>query len=696
MYKNQLQELAQRSCFNLPSYSCIREGPDHAPRFKATVTFNGEVFESPGYHTTLRQAEHAAAEVALSTLSRRGPTQSLAARILDETGVCKNLLQETAQRAGVSLPVYTTIRSGPKHLPLFNCMVEVGGRSFVGEPAKTKKQAEKNAALAAWSALKHLTPTSHMPLLLESSEAEGRMNSSSQYSRDERSTLQISSTQGSFASRTRVRSVNVRDRSQTSRDGKACAGQAYPVTLASTSTDALGHERYHSTYASNLPSAAPLGEACYDGAQRYLYNQSSLTGPTWPQRDASTETFTYGHAGRAFYNPQATPGSYGGSSWRQAGRHQRRHSLSGVESPMSSREAMAMSCASGGGNMLGRVTPHPQQIRGLPYQSLSERFDLNRPSLLEELQLGDDEDGWSQKEAIPSSTHLNRHHARRTPWQSQSERFEFKNHLLPQVEEVHSRDEEEWLHGDSYGSSILVDRDKGLQPTHGYKEGWLRGETLMQSLEEQKNRGYKEGWLREEILKHSLEDRTGYKEGWPSNETVNHSLEEASCSIQNHNRTQSRSNKHTYKDGRLHRDTLTDALERERSHNSYGNTYKDLQGENMTNYAAPAMSNSSSTASPTSSPFSSLWSKSTQWWGSHMPASPSSAAAVLASTLGLRPASSMAPAVRVRQMVPVCSAPPPRRTDVPALNRHPPTTDSPSLIVDSEANLQQMLNSLRL
>jgi dsRNA-specific ribonuclease len=59
MYKNQLQELAQRSCFNLPSYACIREGPDHAPRFKASVNFNGEIFESPSYCTTLRQAEHA-------------------------------------------------------------------------------------------------------------------------------------------------------------------------------------------------------------------------------------------------------------------------------------------------------------------------------------------------------------------------------------------------------------------------------------------------------------------------------------------------------------------------------------------------------------------------------------------------------------------------------------------------------------
>ncbi|CAK9878941.1 unnamed protein product [Sphagnum jensenii] len=156
MYKNQLQELAQRSCFNLPAYACIREGPDHAPRFKATVNFNGEVFESPNYWGTLRQAEHAAAEVALNTLSRRGPSQSLAARILDETGVCKNLLQETAQRAGVSLPVYSTIRSGPGHLPVFTCVVKVAGLTFSGEAAKTKKQAEKNAAMAAWLALKQL------------------------------------------------------------------------------------------------------------------------------------------------------------------------------------------------------------------------------------------------------------------------------------------------------------------------------------------------------------------------------------------------------------------------------------------------------------------------------------------------------------------------------------------------------------
>lgn len=77
--------------------------------------------------------------------------------VQDETGVYKNLLQETAHRAGINLPVYTTVRSGPGHVPVFSCTVELAGMTFSGEPAKTKKQAQKNAAIAAWSALKQCT-----------------------------------------------------------------------------------------------------------------------------------------------------------------------------------------------------------------------------------------------------------------------------------------------------------------------------------------------------------------------------------------------------------------------------------------------------------------------------------------------------------------------------------------------------------
>ena len=51
--------------------------------------------------------------------------------------------------------MYTTIRSGPGHTPMFTCTVELAGRIFTGNPGKTKKQAQKNAAMAAWSELKH-------------------------------------------------------------------------------------------------------------------------------------------------------------------------------------------------------------------------------------------------------------------------------------------------------------------------------------------------------------------------------------------------------------------------------------------------------------------------------------------------------------------------------------------------------------
>lgn len=52
------------------------------------------------------------------------------------------------------MPQYTTYRSGLGHLPVFTGTVELAGITFTGEPAKNKKQAEKNAAMAAWASLK--------------------------------------------------------------------------------------------------------------------------------------------------------------------------------------------------------------------------------------------------------------------------------------------------------------------------------------------------------------------------------------------------------------------------------------------------------------------------------------------------------------------------------------------------------------
>ena len=72
LYKNQLQNYAQKRNIVLPVYSCEQEGPPHNTRYKGKVTVDGQSFESPEFFPTLKEAEHAAAKVALTSLSPDG------------------------------------------------------------------------------------------------------------------------------------------------------------------------------------------------------------------------------------------------------------------------------------------------------------------------------------------------------------------------------------------------------------------------------------------------------------------------------------------------------------------------------------------------------------------------------------------------------------------------------------------------
>lgn len=65
----------------------------------------------------------------------------------------KNSLQELTQNEGFFLPKYKTKKSGEPHNPTFFSTVEVEGETFRGAAAKSKKQAESNAAKAAYTAL---------------------------------------------------------------------------------------------------------------------------------------------------------------------------------------------------------------------------------------------------------------------------------------------------------------------------------------------------------------------------------------------------------------------------------------------------------------------------------------------------------------------------------------------------------------
>lgn len=156
---------AQKQNIVFPVYSCEREGPPHASRFKCRVTIDGKTYESPEYFSTLKEAEHAAAKVALISLSPDCVQK-------DDSAFYKNLLQELVQKEGsLHLPTYSTSRSGEAHSPVFVSSVEIEGENFIGEEAKTKKQAETSAAKVAYNALKERR-SSHVPIIRSSRQEQ--------------------------------------------------------------------------------------------------------------------------------------------------------------------------------------------------------------------------------------------------------------------------------------------------------------------------------------------------------------------------------------------------------------------------------------------------------------------------------------------------------------------------------------------
>ncbi|XP_024983436.1 double-stranded RNA-binding protein 4 [Cynara cardunculus var. scolymus] len=145
LYKSRLQNYAQKKNIAFPMYACEMQGPPHSRLFKARVTIDGVMYEGPEFCTTLKDAEHAAAKVAFTSLSPDGAKE--------DDCLYKSLLQELAQKKGLVLPVYATNRAGPPHMPSFASTVQIAGKCFVGQEARTKKQAEMNAAKVAYTDL---------------------------------------------------------------------------------------------------------------------------------------------------------------------------------------------------------------------------------------------------------------------------------------------------------------------------------------------------------------------------------------------------------------------------------------------------------------------------------------------------------------------------------------------------------------
>ncbi|KAJ1264467.1 hypothetical protein BS78_08G002900 [Paspalum vaginatum] len=153
VFKSRLQEYAQKAGLPTPEYHTLKEGPSHEPIFKSTVVVNNAKYESlPGFFSR-KAAEQSAAEVALMEIVKSVPvseTKSIPA--VQETGLCKNLLQEYAQKMNYAIPSYICTKQASGVAP-FVCTVEIGGIQYIGASARTKKEAEIKAARTALLAI---------------------------------------------------------------------------------------------------------------------------------------------------------------------------------------------------------------------------------------------------------------------------------------------------------------------------------------------------------------------------------------------------------------------------------------------------------------------------------------------------------------------------------------------------------------
>ncbi|XP_078157042.1 double-stranded RNA-binding protein 8-like [Carex rostrata] len=151
VFKSRLQEYAQRAGFKTPEYQTVKEGLSHDPIFRSTVVVNNVKYDSlPGF-STRKAAEQSAAEVALSEILKSGEmTKCIPA--VHETGLCKNMLQEYAQKMNYAIPSYICTRQTGNSAP-FVCTVEIGGIQYIGASATTKRDAEIKAARTALLAI---------------------------------------------------------------------------------------------------------------------------------------------------------------------------------------------------------------------------------------------------------------------------------------------------------------------------------------------------------------------------------------------------------------------------------------------------------------------------------------------------------------------------------------------------------------
>ncbi|KAL9319772.1 hypothetical protein ACSQ67_011611 [Phaseolus vulgaris] len=171
MYKTKLQELCHKRKWGLPRYSAMKDGPNHIPRFKASVYVNGVIFTSSSASTSLKEAKNQAAMVAFLGLSsglevgnscylqNNAPMNNLDPPVFELPPANDFKATELANGCSIECPSSSnTIKETEGAFDLMSLSSDIfdkaKGVEFHGKGCRSKKEAEEDAANIAYIALK--------------------------------------------------------------------------------------------------------------------------------------------------------------------------------------------------------------------------------------------------------------------------------------------------------------------------------------------------------------------------------------------------------------------------------------------------------------------------------------------------------------------------------------------------------------
>nr|GME11870.1 double-stranded RNA-binding protein 1-like isoform X2 [Ipomoea batatas] len=163
IYKSKLQEFCHGKKWAPPRYTCMKDGADHIPQFKASVVVNGLNFDTLAPCKSRKEADNQVAKLAFLYFSSGSGEQKTTEthKNPDDFGIdhdseqqYKKKLQIYAKRMKLGLPTYCVQREGVLDDLCFKATVSLSGESFKSLGGyKSAKEAEEDAARFALMSL---------------------------------------------------------------------------------------------------------------------------------------------------------------------------------------------------------------------------------------------------------------------------------------------------------------------------------------------------------------------------------------------------------------------------------------------------------------------------------------------------------------------------------------------------------------